>query len=94
MHCVAGLFSYFGADVFKYSDYITYRAVFIFYSHVYYAAVVGLAVKLGMNLDSALAEFLFYVIGKNDVCAVYVRNLADFRPEFVFFPVHDREYRF
>ena len=44
--------------------------------HAYEAAVVGLAVKCCMNLDTALAEFLPDIIGKVNVCPIHVRNAS------------------
>mgnify|MGYP001853681930 CR=1 FL=1 len=44
-------------------------------------AIVGLAVKDGVNGDTASAEYLFYIEGNFHISAVHIRNLLNYRIE-------------
>ena len=65
---VPRLFADFGPDGFGHPENVFRRF------HAYEAAVVGLAVKCCMNLDTALTEFLPDIIGKVNVCPIHVRH--------------------
>lgn len=85
---VAGGFVDLCTDGFGNAYDVADRAVGVFNSHVYYGAVIGYFVKGGVYLDSALAEFRFYVVGKLDIGGVHVGSFLDYGFKFICFGIH------
>ena len=77
MDGVAGLLADPGADVLPDADDVAGRA------HTDQAAIIGNAVKLGVDLHPARAEFGPHVKGKFHIRTVYVRHFANHRVKFI-----------
>ena len=76
MYRITRLFTDLCSDIFSDSNDITYGTVRIFYTHIYYASVVWLAVKLHMNFCPACMKFL------SDLGMPRMHRLCLLLPEF------------
>ena len=84
MHGITRLLANPGADILSDANNITHRAVRVLHTHVDDAAVIRLAVKGGMDFDSALAEFCPKIIWKCDIrAAIADVGSLDYRIKFV-----------
>ena len=72
---VTGLLSNFCADFFTYAEYVAYRPVRVFHTHVDDASVIWFTIKSRVYLDAALSELGLDIKWRRDIRAV---NIGDF----------------
>ena len=85
MQCVAIVLIEGITDGLEYADDVTDVTLDIFESHIHHTAIIGYAIKLGMDFYSPFAKFLTYVPRENHISATVILHFMDNRVKFIYF---------